>query len=442
MKKAFAILGLGVFGLTSLNTFAQDETKYGATPEDQQSCKEKLSLYREYRDQKLYDDAFTPWKAACAICPKSAKTLYTDGVKFYTSKINKEKDEAKKQEYVDALLAVYDARIENFGEKAKVLGKKAQSTFKYNSAEPMIAVELFKQSISERKGKSDPSVLSTYYLALYTAVVKEQAQKEELISEYLVVSDYLDAGMSKANEKYVTYYKQAKDAVDELFIKVAECSEVEAIAVKQFEANPTDVETLKKLSVILQKRDCIDAEIYEKVAGKLNELEPSATASYGLGVYMLKKGRYGEALTFLEKAVDLVEDEDDKLKYLLAASGAAIATGKYASGASFARKALSLDPNNGRAYLSIGQAIAASANSCGDNDFTRKAVYWLAVDYFVKAKNVDSSVSSDANKLINAYTARFPDKTVKFQYGYTEGSPKMKEPIKIGCWINESVNPR
>lgn len=438
MKKIFSVLSISLFAASTL--FAQEE-KYGATPEEQQKCKENLSLYREYRDQKMYDEAFDGWKTACEICPKSAKTLYTDGVDFYEYKIEKETDEAKKAELIEKLLAVYDARIEHFGEKYKVLGKKGISMLKYNRDEPMKAYAVLKESADNRKAKSEPGVLSAYYQALFIAVVKGMAEKEQLISDYMVLTQYLDEGMKNTKEKYKPYYQRAKDAMDESFVKVAECPDVEGIAKKQFEANPTGVETLKKLSGLLQKRDCVDGEIYEKVATKLNQLDPSATASYGLGVYMLKKGRYSEALTFLEKAVDLADNDDDKKKYLLAASGAAIAAGKNSAGASLARKVLSIDPNNGDAYLSIGQAIAASR--CGDNEFNKKTVYWLAVDYFVKAKSVDASVAEKANKLIGSYSSRFPDKKMMFQYGQIDaaGSPK-NEPVQIGCWVNESTKPR
>ena len=437
MKRVNLILAL--CSLATI-TFAQD--KFGNTPEEQQKCKENISLYREYRDQKLYDDAFGPWKEACKICPKSAKTLYTDGEKFLGDKIEKATDDAIKDQLINELMAMYDARIENFGQEAYVLGKKGMDLLKYKPTKAFEASKLMKLSIDGLKSKTSPGVISAYYNALFIAASQDSVSKETLLEEYLTVSDYLAEGRKTANEKYITFYDQVKDMLDANFVKIASCDDIIPIAQKQFAANGDDVETLKKLSKILQKRDCSDAPIYEKIAVKLNEKEPSAEAAYGLAVYYAKKGSYGSAFNYAKKAVDMLPaGSTDELDYLLFASGVAIGSGQAASGASYARKAIAVDKNSGRAYLSLGQAIAAA--NCGDNELIKKAVYWLAVDYFQKAKSVDSSVASEAGKLINAYTARFPDRKLLFQYGYIDASNNIKtEPVQIGCWVNESVRPR
>ena len=440
MKKAvFSIL---LFATTQLSGWAQED-KYGATPEEQELCKQKLSLYREFRDQKNYNDAFKPWKEACSICPKSAKTLYIDGIKFYELKIKESKDAKEQQNLIDSMLAVYDARIEHFGQEGYVLGKKGVDMYKYRSNEPLKAFKVLQKAVSLTMEKTQPGVLDIYYRTMFEAFKKEEVSKEDLLTEYLTVAEYLNTGMNNAKEQYKTYYQKALDNVNEFFILVAACEDIAGIAKKQFEENPDDLETLKKLNKILTKRECTDSEIYLKIARKMNEAEPSHEASYAIALALLKKNQYGETLKYAKQALELLGEGPEQEDYLLAAASAAIGLGQQATTASYARKAAQINPQSGRAYLLIGDAIATSANSCGDNEFTRAAVYWLAVDYYQKARNADESVAGVANSKISAYRARFPDKKMLFQYGQMDsGGNVKKEPMQIGCWINESVIPR
>jgi hypothetical protein len=80
---------------------------------------------------------------------------------------------------------------------------------------------------------------------------------------------------------------------------------------------------------------------------------------------------------------------------------------------------------------------AASAAECGDNDLTKKAAYWAAVDKYRKAKNADEDVVDIANKRIEIYTKQFPGTETIFFYDLKEG-----DPYTVGCWINEKTTVR
>ncbi|TXC75618.1 tetratricopeptide repeat protein [Luteibaculum oceani] len=442
MKKSIALLSVLVVGAFSVD--AQDANKYGATPEIQEKCKQNISLYREFRDQKNVADAFEPWKKACKLCPKAAKTLYIDGVNFYEYKIKNAKDATEKEALIDSMLAVYDARIKHFGQEGYVLGLKGIDMYKYRSDEPLKAYKVFKKSVELQEAKSQPGVLDLYYRSMFEAFKKEEVAREDLLTEYLSITEYLDKGKAGAKEKYHTYYDKAKDNINEYFILVAQCDDINALAAKKFQEAPNDLDNVKKLAKIMTKRECTESETFVKVAKKLNELEPSHESSYALGVALLKKSKYSEALSSLNKAIELAPAGlADLENYYVAAASAAIGTGAYSTANNLARKALGINGNNGKAYIIIGDAIAASAPSCGSNEFEKAAVYWLAVDYYSKAKSVDSSISGVANSKISAYSGRFPDKTMMFQYGQIDNAGNVKkDPVQIGCWINQSVTPR
>ena len=76
---------------------------------------------------------------------------------------------------------------------------------------------------------------------------------------------------------------------------------------------------------------------------------------------------------------------------------------------------------------------ADSANECGDSQFNKRAVYWLAADIAKKAANVDNSLSKIAKKTADSYNGRAPSKTDIF----TEGNEGIT--IKFDCWINRTV---
>ena len=68
--------------LVSNPCFSQDD-KYGATEEQRLNCKEALSVYKSYKKQKNYDEAYIQWRKACAVCPEQASEgIYADGASF------------------------------------------------------------------------------------------------------------------------------------------------------------------------------------------------------------------------------------------------------------------------------------------------------------------------------------------------------------------------
>ena len=81
----------------------------------------------------------------------------------------------------------------------------------------------------------------------------------------------------------------------------------------------------------------------------------------------------------------------------------------------------------------IANLYADSANDCGNSQFNKRAVYWLAADLAKKASRVDNSLSKIAKKAADSYSGRAPSKTDIF----TEGNAGSV--IKFDCWINRSV---
>ena len=109
------------------------------------------------------------------------------------------------------------------------------------------------------------------------------------------------------------------------------------------------------------------------------------------------------------------------------------AKGSYAKARSYYREALKLNPSNGRPHLAIASMYASSANSCGDTNFNKRAVFWLAAIEAEKAGRVDPTLKSAAAQSATSYRAKAPQKSEIFSEG------NAGQTINIGCWIGASV---
>ena len=151
-----------------------------------------------------------------------------------------------------------------------------------------------------------------------------------------------------------------------------------------------------------------------------------------------KKKQYSEALNYFKEAAKLYEDggrEFNMIKAYIMMVDYSIKLGQYAAAREAANKILRLNPNNGIAYILIGDIYMNSVSSC-NTDITG-AVYWAAADKYAKARAIDATIADVAQKKLSEATARFPKIETYFQLGYQKG-----QSYKIECWINETTTIR
>lgn len=428
--------------LLTANVFGQG--KYGSTPEDSAKCVTNISLYKEHFKQKNYKDAKAGWIKVFDICPQSQKSIYINGVYMYRDFIDQATDPVVKRGLIDTLYLIYDRRIEYFKQDAYVLGRKGSDMSRYDSDNLMPAYETLKESVYLGKQNSEAGVMVTYYQVIYQLYAADLLPKSVLIEEYIPLADFIDAAMfdAKANalestkegdkEKYLAeaeQYNSAKLTIDDIFIKIATCEDIEPIIEQRVNENPDDLQTLRVASFLLSKRECTDSEIFATVAQQLYIMEPSARSAYGLGLLMNKRKEYNLSSKYLKEAVDLCDDCPDKEKYLLKAALASYYQQQNKTAVKYAREALKINPNSGDAYLTIGMAIASSADECSTDAVEKSGVYWLATDYFYKAKSVDPSVADQANKYIATYSKYFAGKEALFFQNLKEG-----DTYEVTCW--------
>ena len=146
------------------------------------------------------------------------------------------------------------------------------------------------------------------------------------------------------------------------------------------------------------------------------------------------QGDTNGAIEYFNKAIDLESDNYKKAKYYYRVALIMKKQGQRSKAREYSYLALKERPSMGSAYLLIANLYAASANTCGTDEISKRMVYVAAADKARQAKAVDPGITSTANQYIKSYMASAPSKKLVFTEGLTSGSTH-----QIGCWINETA---
>lgn len=455
MKKAVFTLIIMLMSIIVPSTvaLAQEEDDMGEGPggsgrygEDSVTCVMNISLYREFFKQwkasgyksETVKDAIGPWRWVFLNCPKGTQNTYIDGVKIVSYLIESTADEALKQKYVDTLMMVYDQRIEYFNKEGYVLGRKGVDLLNYRPDATEEAYNIFKRSVELEGNKSSGPVMVFYFQTAISMVREGKADTAIIFDTYDQISNIIDHNLEKykGNEKEKSNWDIVQSNVEVRLEPFATCRDIIAIYGRKFEQKPDDIDLLKKISDLLDKKDCHEDPLYFEVTTRLYDLEPTPESAYMIGKMLLKEEKYAESIEYF-KQVEGIQDTNVQANTYKFIAEAYRGLNNYPSARSFALKAAALDPGDGEPYLLIGDLYAASAESCGDNELTKRVAYWAAVDKYYRAKAVDPSLAEVADKRIASYSVYFPSIETIFFYGFHEG-----DPYTVECWINETTKVR
>ncbi|MFH1319878.1 MAG: hypothetical protein ABII90_04390 [Bacteroidota bacterium] len=437
MEKAIIIITLA--SIINSVVLAQNG-KYGATPEDSVKCVQNLSLYIEFYKQKNYQDAITPWNWLIANCPKSSKKMYANGVVLMNYMINKEKDADRKERLIDRLMMIYDQRIKYFGQEGFVLGKKGVDMLQYRKDKPGEAFEVLKRSVELEDKESQAGTVTAYFQLSAILLEQEKLTKEDIIGIFDKVSGIIDYNLfSITDENKKKYYQTAKENVEILFAPIASCEDLVKLYSTRFDENSGNADWLKRATRMMDNKGCTEDPVFVKLSETLHSLDPSALSAYNIGKMLIGRNQYSKASIFLKQAIELEEENNTKAEYFLTLANLYFSNLKqYSQARTYAQKAIALRSGWGIPYILIGDMYSSTAKECGENEFEQSAVYWAAVDKYIQAKNVDSSVIEDANKKIATWSKYFPNNKDAFFYGgFSDG-----QSYTVGCWINETTTVR
>jgi len=398
MKTITLTLLLSVF---TLGIFSQT----GNLGEKPDECKKYLSLYGDYLKQEMYKDAYNFWRQAVNTCPEYNANLYDNGI-YIMKKLQKGATAARKTALKDSVIWAYEQSIKLFGDNPGINEDFGADLIKSGKVER--GVELIKKAIDSSENTVKASTIYYYSNALAVLKNKEKRDCEVLVVEYERLSAIVEVNKAKSG------YDKAQGAVDKYLGPCLSCDNLLPIIRKKFELAKTDANERKKILTTLERRQCTNNDIFET----LNEIDvkenPTSDGYRRIAQIYINKGEKSKAQGFFDKAIELAENDEDKVKFMMDA-----ASNFRSSAGSYANDALAINPNCGDAYLIKAGIIARS--KCGTSAFDDRAINWAAYDMAAKAKSVDPSVSSDASRAMSSYKAGFPTKQQVFGQGLKTG---------------------
>lgn len=440
-----------------------------ASAQGSESCNQNLSIFAESAKVKNYDAAYEPWIAVRNECPTLNRAIYSYGERILKDRLKKAAAGAEKNAEAQDLMKLYDQWIANFPTRkgknmvGSILSSKAQTMMDYELGTTAEIYAVFDEAYTKDiTSFTNPKGLYNYFKTMYDLYKANTpgVTPEKLFNKYEEVSEKFELeGTKLAKQLDVLLKKEEKGTpltsrdlrnkkrfdvnskaigiflsnLDAIISKESSCENLIPLYQRNFEENKNDAVWLNRAAGRMKSKECSDDPLFVAIVEALHAIEPSANSAYYLGILNDKRGNNNEALRYYEESISLETDPYKKAKTLYKIALEFKARGRKSTARSYANKALGYQPSLGKAYLMLASLYASSANDCGNTQFEKRAVYWLAAKTARKAGRVDASLKKNAEKSAKSYEGRAPSKTDIF----TEGNAGTT--IKFDCWVKGSV---
>lgn len=425
-----------------------------------------LSIFVEYAKAKNYDAAFEPWMELRQRNPKFNRAIFVYGEDILEDKIKKSSG-SEKVKYLMDLTKLWEERGMHFATKTpkgEYMAKSCQLMYDHKDELNKTDAELYECFDAAYKADKDtftnPKSLYTYFSLMVDLFDSGQKPAQALFDKYddvvekvedevknysiklndLVAKEDAGTALSAKQKRYKKFYESYLEAYDKISGSIdsklgerANCANLIPLYTKDFDANQSNAVWLQRAAGRMSAKDCTDDPLFFKLVNAYHNLSPSANSAYYLGILKDKEGNSSEALAFYEQSLSLETDTFKKSKLYERIGDKFKKAGSYGKARNYYGQALSLNPSNGRPHLKIAAMYNSSANSCGTDNFTKRAVFWLAADEASKAGRVDPNLKSAAAQTATSYRSKAPQKSEIFSSG------RAGEKISIGCWIGRTV---
>jgi tetratricopeptide (TPR) repeat protein len=430
--------------------FAQKKKKKGEEPTveapvvttlSDEECMTNLSLFHESVKNNQFEEAYGFWLPVYQSRPDMNKAIYTDGTKILDYRYNQATDENIRKALRDSIMQLHDDRIKYFDEAKYpdeyVLGVKAMDYLTYFQEDELAlpAYGWMKESITALGAKAQITVLRKFVELSYNIYKSNTEQYgDQFLADYQLASAALEQ-IAAAGGKNAEHATSQKAYVDRLYAAsgAADCGQMDQMYASVVNESASDLEKLGSIMKLYRRLGCTESDVYFAAAEHAHKLQPTSESAAGCAQMCLKKNDLNGALDYYKQALSMATEDEDKADYLYRMATIYVSLNNLQQGASYAYQALEIAPEDGRCYLVIGICYAGA--KIYDDPILARSVFWVACDMFAKAKQVDSSCSSDANKLIATYRQYFPSKEdVFFHKELNDGAS-----FRVGGWINKST---
>lgn len=455
MKTRATLILLALFLSFNVGFAQQDE-----------ECIINLTLMNDFVKNKKYDEAYEPFMKLRESCPKFHSAIYTYGERILKDKIEKTTG-TEQVNFINDLMKLWDEGLANFPDKytaGGILQDKAMLKYDYKEALGYgnkqvydTFDELYKKA---PESFTNPKGLYIYFSTIVDMYDAKEVEVQDVFNKYDDVIDKigqeidnytqklnpiiqkeeagetLDARTAQYKKQYESYlenYDKISGSIDTKLGILANCEVLVPLYKRDFDKYRNDSVWLKRAVNRMFNKECTDDPLYVELVKAYDESSPSADTKYFVYNLLMSQGKEKEARPYLDQSYDLETNPLKKSQLAMRFGKSLRKQGNFGAARNYFQKSLELNPSNGRAHAEIAQMYAASANNCGDDQFSKRAVFWLAAAEARKAGKVDGTIRSYAEKLAASYEGSAPTRSEIFEKG--NGG----EVIKIGCWIGLSV---
>jgi tetratricopeptide (TPR) repeat protein len=346
--------------------------------------------------------------------------------------------------YIDTIDIIYQARIRYFSTanrpEAYYLGRQGLDIYQFarrgdNPELLQKAFDVLGKSIELDPRRAHPNNLQTFMGVTQMMFENEMLENEDVINNYGMLMDILDERIAARNG---AEDKTAKETIDLIFKSggAATCEGLIPLFTQRVQDNPNDLELLKKVINLLNDAGCNDSDLYYTAAESLYQQEKSATAAYHLAEMNADKMDYDKAEEYYKEAISMEEDQKNIANYYIKMATFRLSNKDYQIARDYAKEAIKADPDNGTAYMLVGNAY--SAVQIFDDDIQNQMIFWVAADYFRTAKQKDPELAERCDGYISSVAQYFPKKEDLFFISIIEEGVEHK----VGGWINETTTVR
>lgn len=404
-------------------------------PDDKSTADEKIVLYTDAVKNSNFLAAVKPHRWLLQNAPDLNTSLYINGVKIFQGLADEEQDDAKRKEWVDSLMMMYDMRMQYCGEREEVLTRKAYDAYKYkikNTEQLPELLELYDE-VYEELGNKVGYYITLPYMSIiyYTQRIHKSLTEEGILQRYDNLNQIMDSKIQKGGST-AEKVKGYKPRIDGMLVEIVDvdCDFVRKNLGPKLEENPDDLNLAKKIFGFMLAGKCTDDPLWLEAAKLIEKNEPEYGLAKNIALKEISNGNLETAEQYLKEALELTEDPSNKAEVYMSMGKLKQEQGSYSGAREMYYKAVQADPSQKEAYSSIGMLYYNSFSICKEEQDPVKdrAVFLAAYDMFQKAGN---------SRMMQSAQEQFPSKDEIFTYNYSKGGT-----VSTGCWIGESTTIR
>lgn len=398
-----------------------------------QEVKVKYSLFYEYYKNKDFKSAspYLSWLLENAPTFRGTRN-WERGINMYESIAENVEDEAVTKTYLDSALALYDRIFPTFAEHEAEI----------DSASWILNRGRFLQTHSNVYTDRQDEVLNAYMKAFNMNPTELNPYYVRYITDRYVSAEKKDSALAfmkraesvfENNSELLSYFD---DVRNELFTNPKERI---AFLEQQLEENPEDVQILEEMIDLYRGQN--NMQQVEQLGQRLVEIQPSVETYMDLAEIKHQQSQYEAAMERYQQALEMAESSEERRDINYEMAQIQQEQGNLPQARTYARRALDHDSEFGEAYMLIGDLYARAVQNSDTMDREDRAVYWLVLDYYERAKQVDPSIATQANNSIQTYRKYIPSKEDLFFKDWEQGQEYTID-YEPYSWINETTEVR